>query len=171
MSPGLAQGECKMEAPSASLALVWGSEYMEGCESFSARDSSAATVTLKVTIRAPKGARLPLSKGPALGAGPTSSGTQPAKERSKPEKLPDTDAGSRPCVHSLRPPHEASECDLHPLPSAVPDAAPASHLGLSRTAGDGKQYFQGGRSFFGGIVSGIRGGLGFLRGEATRQGE
>lgn len=148
---------------------------MEGSESFSTSDSSAATVILKVTIRAPRGSHLPLSRGPAVGAEPMSSLRQPAKELKQPEKLPDTNADPRPCIRSLWPPHEASERDLRPLPSAVPAPAPASHLGLSglrsRTTGNGKQYFQGGLSFFEGHVSGIRRSLGFLRGEATRQGE
>lgn len=99
---------------------------------------------------------------------------QPAKELKQPEKLPDTDAELRPCVPSLGPLREASECDLHPLPSAVPRPT-HNHLGLRRSpiraAEDGKQYFQGSLSFFVGHVSGIRRGLGFLRGEASWQGE
>lgn len=159
-----------MEPPSTSLALAWGSEYM-GSESFSARDSSAATLTLRVTSVSPEA--LPLSRDLAVGAEPMSSLKQPAKELKQPEKLPDTDAELRPSVPSLGPLHEASECDLHPLPSAVPPTH--SHLGLRRSpiraAGDGKQYFQRSLSFFAGHVSGIRRGLGFLRGEASWQGE
>lgn len=70
--PGLAHSECLTQLSLLglcdSICLIGpglGSEYVQGSESFSA-SSSSATLTLKVTICAPRGLRLSLSRAPAL---------------------------------------------------------------------------------------------------------